>query len=97
MAFVYVLYSPSSDTFYTGSCLDIEQRIMQHKNKEISGAFTARHDDWELYHLISNLGYQQARLIESHIKRMKSKAYIRNLANYPEITLRLVKKHKCQE
>jgi putative endonuclease len=94
MAFVYILYSPSSDTFYTGSCLDIEQRIKQHKNKEISGAYTARQQDWELFHFIPNLDYEQARLIESHIKRMKSKTYIRNLTNYPEISCRLVNKYK---
>lgn len=46
-------------------------------------------EDWELYLSIDELTYQQARLIEIHIKKMKSKTYIQNLAKYPEIIERL--------
>ncbi|MTI38526.1 GIY-YIG nuclease family protein, partial [Fulvivirga lutimaris] len=33
MASVYILYSQSADKFYVGSCLNLEERLQQHKNK----------------------------------------------------------------
>jgi len=42
-------------------------------------------EDWEIYLMIENLEYQQARQIESHIMKMKGKIYIENLLKYPEI------------
>ena len=62
----------------------------EHKNKTINGAFTAKTDDWELFFSILNLEYRQARRIEAHIKKMKSKNYIFNLKKYPELTDKLI-------
>lgn len=45
--------------------------------------------DWELYLSIENLNCQQARSIELHIKKMKSKAYLQNLLHYPEMIDRI--------
>jgi putative endonuclease len=89
MAAVYILYSELMDKYYVGSCKDINIRLNEHKQKEFKKAFTRRVDDWALYYIIDNLEYQQARLIEGHIKRMKSKKYIENLKQYPEIVERL--------
>ena len=69
MASVYILYSRSIDAFYIGSCRDLEERLPQHKDKRFSFAFTARADDWEIFLSIANLQYEQARKIESHIKK----------------------------
>jgi len=89
MASVYILYSQTLNRFYTGSCKDLSYRVDQHLNKEFTESFTAVADDWELYFSIDNLEYKQARLIEEHIKRMKSKIYIQNLKKYPEIIEKL--------
>jgi putative endonuclease len=37
--------------------------------------------------------FAQAREIESHVKRMKSKKYIANLKQYPEIIQKLLDKN----
>jgi putative endonuclease len=87
MASVYILFSEKLNRFYTGSCEDLSYRIEQHFNKDFNNSFTAKTDDWELFFFVDNLHYAQARLIEQHIKNMKSKVYIQNLKKYPEILL----------
>jgi len=48
--------------------------------------------DMDTYNFfIDNLEYLQARKIEAHIKRMKSRKFIENLKKYPEIQKRLIK------
>lgn len=94
MASVYILYSPSLEQYYTCSCKKLSERIEQHLSKEISGAFTAKAKDWILYFSINELKYEQARLIESHIKRMKSKKYIKNFKMYPELSEKLIDKYQ---
>ena len=93
MASVYVLFSKKLSRFYTGSCEDLSYRIQQHFNKDFNNSFTAKTDDWELFFFVDNLHYDQARLIEQHIKQMKSKAYIQNLKKYPEIIQKLIVKY----
>ena len=92
MASVYVLFSKKLDRFYTGSCNDLNFRLDEHFEKEFGKSFTAKSDDWELFLLIGDLQYEQARLIERHIKKMKSKTYIQNLKKYPEIVQKLIEK-----
>ena len=93
MASVYILHSLSLDKFYIGSCLFLEQRLKEHIHKVFNNSFTTRADHWDLFLSIDNLQYQQARKIEDHIKRMKSKTYIQNLLQYPEIIHKLLEKY----
>ena len=86
MATVYILYSKSISNYYIGSCKEIQNRLEQHRSNYFETGFTKRATDWEIYFLIEDLEYQQARNIEKHIKRMKSKTYISNLENHPEIS-----------
>ena len=90
MASVYILYSKKLNRFYTGSCKDLAFRIERHLNKDFKGSFTAKAEDWELFIFVDALEYDQARRIEKHIKRMKSKNYIQNLKKYPEILQKLI-------
>jgi len=89
MAAVYILYSKMLDKYYIGSCLDMEKRLEDHRNRKFEKSFAARADDWVLYYSMCDLLYKQARLIEVHIKRMKSRKYIENLKSYPEIAEKL--------
>ena len=93
MASVYILYSKKLDRFYVGSCKDLSFRIDQHLKKEFAESFTTSAEDWELYLSIDELTYEQARLIEVHLKKMKSKTYVQNLLKYPEIIERLKVKY----
>ena len=94
MATVYIIYSKSIDAYYIGSCLDLQLRLQQHNSHQFSVAFTQRADDWEIFFSISELSYDQARKIEKHIKRMKSRKYVENLKKHPAISARLLKKYR---
>ncbi|HWY11628.1 MAG TPA: GIY-YIG nuclease family protein [Bacteroidia bacterium] len=92
MASVYILFSPKLNKFYIGSCLNLEQRLLEHKNKAFVNSFTAITDDWQLYYEMNELNGVIARKIETYIKSMKSKKYIENLKKYPEMSLKLLSK-----
>ncbi|WP_026209609.1 GIY-YIG nuclease family protein [Cytophaga aurantiaca] len=95
MASVYILFSDSLGKYYIGSCKDIDDRLQQHRLKVYNTSFTSKAEDWQVFLLISvpiaiGMGYEQARKIEGHIKRMKSSVYIKNLKQYPEIIEKLI-------
>jgi len=46
---------------------------------------------------LDDLTYAQARMIETHIKRMKSRKYIENLMKYPAIAEKLKEKYNKEE
>jgi putative endonuclease len=94
MAFLYILYSQKLDRFYTGSCIDFDKRISEHKSKTDNTSYTSKAEDWEVFILIDNLNYQQARAIEAHVKDMKSSKYIRDMKRYPDMINKLVEKYK---
>jgi putative endonuclease len=96
MAFVYILKSNSLDRYYIGSCLDLAARLQEHLAGIYQAAYTHKASDWVLLFSIEGLGYDQARKIEAHIKRMKSKKYIENLFKYPEMVRSLVERYGQQ-
>ncbi len=73
MAAVYILYSKSRNNCYIGSCLNLDERLEDHKSKKYADSFTRMADDWELFYCVMDLEYKQARNIENHIKKMKSR------------------------
>ena len=93
MASVYILFSDKHNKLFSGSCLDLEARLIDHKNKTFLNSFTANADDWELYFSINELHHSDARKIETH---MKSKKYIENLKKYPEMVERLIQKFSIE-
>jgi putative endonuclease len=92
MASVYILYSSKIDRYYIGSCLDLSKRIYQHNSKLFRLAFTQKTDDWILFLSIDELLYHQARSMEIHIKKMKSRKYIQQLKEFPELIVQLKNK-----
>ena len=52
-------------------------------------SFTKIAEDWELFLKIECKDIFEARKIERHIKKMKSKKYLENLKKYPEIIKKL--------
>ena len=94
MACVYVLHSKLLNKYYVGSCLDLNKRVEQHNAKEFKQAFTTRVNNWEIYFVIQDLDYKQARSIEKHIKRMKSKKYVENLKLFPLLVQKLKELYK---
>jgi putative endonuclease len=93
MANVYILYSEKIDSYYIGSCKNLDQRFKEHVNGKNKQAFTRRAADWRIFLSIENLPHSEARQIETHIKRMKSRIYLNNLLKYPDIIIRLKEKY----
>jgi putative endonuclease len=89
MAYVYIIYSGSADRFYIGSCLNLEQRLVEHNNHSFPESYTKIARDWQLFWSLGGLKQDEARAIEGHIKAMKSRVYIDNLKKYPEMTQKL--------
>ena len=85
MACFYIIYSKSIDAYYIGSCLDMEERLQQHNSKYFVNSFTAKTSDWSLVVIIEELSQEQARKIELHVKKMKSRVYINNRIKFPEM------------
>jgi len=94
MASVYILYSKNLNRFYIVSCNNLSQRLAQYVNKDFEDSFTAKADDWTLFFSVTDLNYQQARSIETHIKKMKSVPYTENLKKYPDIITKLRETYK---
>jgi len=97
MYYVYVLYSEKLERFYTGSTHNVALRLERHNSDYYDDKWTAKGKPWGLFLEVECGSRSQAESIERHIKRMKSKQYIRNLAKYPEITEKLKAKYSVGE
>ena len=91
MATVYILYSPIINKYYVGSCINLSERLIEHQIGKYKNSYTIKSNDWILFYSIDHLEYKQARLIEKHVKRMKSRKYIEDLKKYKDISLNLIK------
>ena len=94
MAAVYVLFSPELNRYYIGSCNEMGVRLQQHLNDAMEGGFTSRASDWQIWFLAEGLEYGQARRIEKHIKKMKSRKYLEDLIRHKEIFAKLKDKYQ---
>ncbi len=87
----YILFSLYINKFYTGITQEgISNRLIKHYLSAYGNHFTSIAKDWELFLFIPCSSTAQAMKIESHIKKMKSKKYIQNLAIYPEMIKKLI-------
>jgi putative endonuclease len=92
--FVYILYSASIDRFYIGQTMNVEIRLIEHHQHLKYVAYTNRADDWVIFYQIECQSRYQSLQIEKHIKIMKSRKYLNNLKNYPEISKKLLEKYQ---
>jgi len=90
---VYILYSKSLDIFYIGYTSDLPKRLDQHNQHVFKDAFTARAVDWAVFFGIRCINEEQAKKVERHIKRNKSRKYLENLKKYPGIVEKLLLKY----
>ncbi len=94
MHIVYIIHSNVYDQFYIGETDNVEDRLEQHNSGYFHHGFTTKASDWKIFLTIFCRDRSQARMIEKHIKNMKSKQYIRNLKRYPEMRTKLLNTYK---
>ncbi len=91
--FCYIIYSESINRYYVGYTSNFEERLALHNSGHFGGrSYTRKASDWEMYLLIPCKTITQAILIESNIKKMKSRQYIENLKKYPAMIEKLQNK-----
>lgn len=90
---VCIIYSGRLDRFYTGEAEDVGERVKQHNDGFFKNSFTSSVSDWVLFAIIDCDYRIQARKIETHIKKMKSSKYIRDIKQYPDIIFKLKKRY----
>src|SRR5690606_10526191 len=94
MATCYILFSERIQSFYVGFTTEpIDVRLDRHNSGYYHDKWTSRGVPWKVFLIIPCTNAAQARKIEAHIKKMKSKSYIQNLKKYPEMIDRLIEKY----
>ena len=90
--YCYILYSAKMDRYYVGHTENFPERLAMH-NAGFS-KYTSMANDWTVYILIACSNQSVAMKIERHIKSMKSRKYIENLARYNEMIAALVSRYE---
>ncbi len=91
---VYILFSQKLNRFYVGYSHQPDIRLLQHLSfLKGNTAFTAKAQDWKQLLCLSCRDETHARKVESHIKKMKSKAFIINLIKYPELQRKVLSRY----
>jgi putative endonuclease len=92
--FVYILHSQKLNRFYVGTTTEVDRRLAEHNNAQYPDSFTVRGIPWVLFLSISCSSSEQAYEMERFIKRMKSSAFIRKLAESPETISEILTRFK---
>ena len=77
--YVYVLYSEKLKRYYIGETENYEVRFQQHLSKYYPLAYTSKSQDWALKLIIALNLKSEGRIIESYLKKMKSKKFTERL------------------
>ncbi|MGB5356457.1 MAG: GIY-YIG nuclease family protein [Eudoraea sp.] len=94
MHYVYILFSDLLNRYYVGESENVQRRLKEHNDGFFKNSYTSSVTDWNIYLTIDCLDRIQARKVERHIKNMKSRTYIQNLKQYPELICKLKNKYK---
>ncbi len=75
--FVYILKGINNSRFYIGSTTDIARRVRDHKAGKVKVTRNLRPINLEFYQEYASFGL--ARKVESRLKRLKRKDYIKRI------------------
>ena len=93
MHYVYVIKSLIDNSFYIGQTSNLNERLRIYNSKEENHGVTKRKIPWDIFYTIEVENSTIAIKIEQHIKKMKSRNYIKNLKKYPEMGQKLIEKY----
>jgi len=82
MYFVYIIYSPRTDTFYRGQTNHLEERIKRHNYG--SEKFTSKGIPWMLIWSTEKVTRSGALLLERKLKNMSREKLIKFMKKYFE-------------
>ena len=82
------------DRFYIGETEDLDLRIHHHNTSFFKNSYTSVASDWVLFVSLECIDRGHARKVESFIKRMKSKKFIRSLRDSTKIQAAITAKFK---
>jgi putative endonuclease len=85
MHFLYIIYSPSKNTYYIGETHNIDERLIKHREHSYYGSFTKIANDWVTVLNYACSSKNDALFLEAFIKRMKSKKFIIKVIENPTI------------
>lgn len=89
MHYVYILSSELLNRYYIGETENVVRRLKEHNDGYFKDSYTSSVNDWTVYLSIECLDRKHARKVEKHLKNMKSRKYIQNLKEYPELISKL--------
>lgn len=69
--------------------MDLNERLDEHLNKKYVNSYTSKVNDWILFYALNDLAHILSRNIEKHLKNMKSRGYVENLAKFPQLAEKL--------
>ncbi len=84
MHYLYILYSKILNRFYVGETPNIDTRVTLHNSHYFKKAFTKSASDWEIVLNKRCNSRDEALYLESFIKRMKSKKFIKEIISDPK-------------
>ncbi len=85
MHFLYIIYSPSADKYYTGETNDVPARLDLHNSHKNIKAFTKAAYDWQVKLIFNCETKGEALYLERFVKKMKSRKFIHKVIEEPEI------------
>ena len=74
---VYILFSQSHNRYYTGSCADVEQRLIRHNARATLSTKSGR--PWKVVYSETHTTKTEALKRENYLKRLKSRVYLETL------------------
>ncbi len=79
MFYIYILKSKNNNSYYIGSCSDLEKRLEMHNNGCVMS--TKRYLPWEIIYWEFFESLKEARVRELQIKKWKSRRAVERLFN----------------
>ena len=85
MHFLYIIYSPSADKFYTGETNDVPARVKLHNSYKIIKKLTKAPSDWELKRIFTCKNREEAVFLQGYLQEQKDRKVIQQVIKQPEI------------
>lgn len=85
MHFLYIIYSPTADKFYTGETNNVPARLELHNSHKKLKTITKAASDWEIKFIFPCKTKDDAIYLQRFIKKMKSRKFIQRVLENSEI------------